>query len=64
MPSRYNANCVLIWEFIGRLEVDPTSSSASMLSLSAAVKLLVFFLFILVATNMVDGEVTREVFLE
>ena len=39
MLSRYNSNGVLMWDLIGRLEVDPTSSSTAMLSLSAVVKL-------------------------
>ena len=64
MPSRYNTNGVLVWDFIGRLAVDPTSSSTIMLSLSDVVNLHFFFPFILVATNVVDGEVTREVFFE
>ena len=46
MPSRYNTNGVLIWKFIGRLEIDPTSSSAAMLSLSAVVRLHVFSVYL------------------
>ena len=46
MPFKYNAKGVLMWEFIGRLEVDPTISSSAMLILSTLVKLHVYSVYL------------------